>query len=590
MGKRPIFWKLYPSYLFLIVISILAVSWFSIRAQRSLHLEQTSSNLEARAILAKYQITDLLITGDRPAIDSLCKLLGSAASTRITVIFPSGEVIGDSDKDPSSMESHGNRPEIKQAFASGKGEEIRYSNTIQQRLMYKAIVIEKSGQVLGVLRTSIPITFIDQALNSVRIRMLIDGLIIAILSAALGLYISRRISKPLQRLKMGAERFSSGDLQRKLLIEGNTIEIDTLAEAMNEMAEQLGQRIDTITNQRNEQEAIFYSMIEGVIAIDSDSLIININNAAAKFFNLDIDAVEGKSLHRYIRSSALQRVVDETLISRKTASAEVEYEGRTRKYGEVTSTMLQGADGHQIGILIVVNDVTRMRQLEKMRRDFVANVSHELKTPITAIQGFVETLIDGAVEKTEDAKHFLGIIKKQSDRLHAIIEDLLSLARIEQGAEKESIELTSQPIGPVLQDAIDCCRQKAESKDISIELIAEGIITVPINTRLLEQAVINLISNAITYSENGSDVKIKANVFGDEVAISVIDTGCGIDAEHHSRLFERFYRIDRARSRELGGTGLGLAIVKHIALAHNGLVAVESEIDKGSTFTVKLPR
>lgn len=589
MVKRPIFWRLYPSYLFIIVITVIALSWISLRAQRELHLSRTAADLEARALLVQDQVATKISAGDFSAVDSLCKKLGKISSTRITVILPSGKVIGDSEEDPDNMENHGSRPEVVEAFSEGTGKQVRYSSTVAQQMMYKSITLERDGEQTGVIRTSIPLTFINTALESARMRVIIDGLIIAILSAAVGLYVSRRLSKPLERLKQGAQRFASGDLQRKLFIEDNTVEIQTLAEAMNEMAKQLDRRITTITNQRNEQEAILLSMVEGVIAIDTTGIIINLNRAAAEFFNLRVDNCQGMPLHNAIRSTTLQNAVSETTRSHQTVTVEVEMAGPVKKVAEITSSMLRGADGRQLGILIVVNDITQMRQLEKIRRDFVANVSHELKTPITAIHGFIETLRDGAIENHEDAHRFLDIISKQSNRLQAIIEDLLSLARIEQGADEDKIELMAKPVAPVLKDAIISCQQKAEAKNITLELNADASITGLINPRLLEQAIINLIDNAITYSDTGSTVKVKANTFSDGIAISVIDTGCGIESQYHDRLFERFYRVDKARSRELGGTGLGLAIVKHIALAHNGKVQVESEVGQGSMFTLHLP-
>ncbi|MCK5124707.1 MAG: PAS domain-containing protein [candidate division Zixibacteria bacterium] len=590
MSKRRIFWRLYPSYIILIVISILAVSWFSLRSQRQLHLEQTATNLEARALLVQSQLASRILEEDFNGVDSLCKELGQISSTRITVILPSGIVIGDSEEDPGLMENHCHRPEIEEAFQTGRGKQIRYSSTVKQRLMYKAILFESDNQQISVIRTAIPVTFIDKALSSAKIRVFIDGTIIAILAAMLGLYVSRRLSNPLERLKKGAQRFASGNLQHKMLLEGNTVEIDALAEAINDMAEQLGQRITTITNQRSEQEAILHSMVEGVIAVDTEANIINFNQAAAEFFNLNKEDVTGKPLYTAIRSTLLQEAVDKTLQHRKSITREVVFtEGETR-ITEITVSQLRGAGGHQIGALIVVNDISRMRHLEKIRRDFVANVSHELKTPITSIHGFVETLKDGAIENKDDAYRFLDIILKQSERLQAIIEDILSLARIEQSAEEEKIELSQCDLAPIMRDAIDSCEQMAATKNIRLELAANADISAVVNPRLLEQAVINLIMNAITYSDPDSVVMTKINEFADEVTIAVIDTGTGIAKEHHGRLFERFYRVDKARSREYGGTGLGLAIVKHITLALNGSIQVESVLGKGSTFIIGLPR
>jgi two-component system phosphate regulon sensor histidine kinase PhoR len=252
-------------------------------------------------------------------------------------------------------------------------------------------------------------------------------------------------------------------------------------------------------------------------------------------------------------------------------------------------TLLQDAQGKQIGALIVLNDVTRLRRLEKIRRDFVANVSHEIKTPITAIKGFVETLREGAVKNPDDAERFLGIIEKHVERLEAIIEDLLSLSRIERGTEREENELVEKSVKDVLDTAIRVCEVGAVARKIDIELSCPENLFSKMEPRLLEQAVVNLLDNAVKYSNEESSIRVEASQGEGEIILSVRDEGCGIEKKHLSRLFERFYRVDKARSRQLGGTGLGLAIVKHIAQAHGGHVNVESTPGKGSTFSIYLP-
>jgi two-component system phosphate regulon sensor histidine kinase PhoR len=256
---------------------------------------------------------------------------------------------------------------------------------------------------------------------------------------------------------------------------------------------------------------------------------------------------------------------------------------------QVRGTSLSGSQGEAVGAVIVLNDVTHLRRLENIRRDFVANVSHELKTPITSIKGFVETLLDGALDNREDAERFLKIVAKQADRLNSIIEDLLSLAKIEQSVEAADVQLEPSRLADVLQSAIDECGPKAAARGITMRLACADEILADVNPPLIEQAAMNLLDNALKYSEEGSEVLVEVVRRPAEIAIQVHDQGCGIEAEHLDRLFERFYRVDKARSRKLGGTGLGLSIVKHIVHVHGGHVTVESAPGKGSTFTIHLP-
>lgn len=535
------------------------------------------------------QIAKAIVAGNTVVVDALCKSLGQVSGTRITVILPSGVVIGDTDEEPANMENHDGRPEILEAKASGMGSSIRHSSTLHQRMMYRVIRCGETSPPLCYIRTAIPITFLDEALTSTRLRMFIDGLFIAIIAAVIGLVVSRRLSRPLEVLRQGADCFASGDLDSRLRIHGASVEIDALSQAMNTMAEQLGQRIAIITSQRQEQEAILYSMVEGVLAVDADARLISVNKAATRFFSLDANEVLGRTLHQVIRNPALQKTVDDALATRRPVRCEIIFAQGKMRIAQVSATVLQDALRHDIGALVVFNDITRIRKLENMRRDFVANVSHELKTPVTSIRGFVETLLDGAIDTPEDGRRFLGIIARQADRLNAIIEDLLSLSRIEKEAEEEKISLIMHPLDDVIEGAVTGCQPQAQAK--SIIIVAEKTnLEARVNPRLLEQAVINLLTNAITYSDSGATVTVSVEANENDILMAVTDTGCGISAIHHERLFERFYRVDKGRSREAGGTGLGLAIVKHIALAHGGTVNVRSQPGEGSCFTIGLPR
>jgi two-component system phosphate regulon sensor histidine kinase PhoR len=586
--KKRLLWQLYPSYLLITVISVMGVTWYASSSLRQFFLGQTASDLEARARLIEKQIEECLDPPDEKCVDLLCKRIGRRASTRITIILPSGKVIGDSREDPAKMDNHVDRPEFMRALTGPSGISMRYSRTLEKNMMYVGIPVRANEQILAVVRTAIPATAIDVALKEIQIRIAGAGLIIALFAAALSLIVSRRITRPIEELRKGAESFAGGDFQCTLPVTESE-EIGGLAEAMNEMARQLHERINTIIGQRNEIEGVLCSMIEGVIAVDMDERVLSMNNAAARMFGCNASEAQGRSIQEIVRNTVLREFVTDTLSSVKPVERDVVLSSNGDLFLSGHGTLLQDAQGKQIGALIVLNDVTRLRRLEKIRRDFVANVSHEIKTPITAIKGFVETLREGAVKNPDDAERFLGIIEKHVERLEAIIEDLLSLSRIERGTEREENELVEKSVKDVLDTAIRVCEVGAVARKIDIELSCPENLFSKMEPRLLEQAVVNLLDNAVKYSNEESSIRVEASQGEGEIILSVRDEGCGIEKKHLSRLFERFYRVDKARSRQLGGTGLGLAIVKHIAQAHGGHVNVESTPGKGSTFSIYLP-
>ncbi len=356
------------------------------------------------------------------------------------------------------------------------------------------------------------------------------------------------------------------------------------------MAAQLENRLQTVVSQRNQLEGVLSSMLEGVIAVSRDERIISINMAAARWFDIDPEKVRGRSLPEAIRNLALYKFVSRSFQSRAPLEEDVTIYRNGECILNVKSAPLLDVGPEPIGMLIVFSDVTQLRRLEDMRRDFVANVSHEIKTPLTAIKGFVETLHQNIVETPEEAERFLGIITKHVDRLNTIIEDLLMLSRIENEGEHGDIKREKTRLRDVLQNAVQICRPQAEEKRIGVELACDDRLEATVDPVLLEQAVVNLLDNAIKYSEREKAVRISARTADREIRIQVQDHGIGIEKKHLPRLFERFYRVDKARSRSLGGTGLGLAIVKHIAQAHGGHVAVESRLGEGSRFTIHLPR
>jgi two-component system phosphate regulon sensor histidine kinase PhoR len=588
-GKRKrLFTQIFPSYLIITLVAVLAISWYAIDALRTFYLKETAVTLEARARLIKYQVLKQNLL-QSPQLTQVCRELGRSTGTRITIVDRSGRVLGDSHKDPQIMDNHANRPEIIQAYAGNSGTSTRFSRTLQQNMMYLAIPVVKDSAVVAVVRTSLPLTTLQDVIGRIQNRIILGGSVVAVFAILLSFVVSRWISRPLEEMKQGAERFARGELDHQLRVP-TTAEIGALAETLNQMSQQLNERIKTILQQRNEQEAVLSSMAEGVLAVDKEEKIIRINQTASRLFKIDRAASRGMRLRDVLHNRELQEFVSQVLATSEHREAELSENVDTERYLKVYGTTLKDAEGTQIGALIVLNDITRLKQLENVRREFVANVSHELKTPITSIKGAVETLWDGALDNTEDAKHFLDIIIRQSDRLDAIINDLLSLSRIEQEYEQSEIKLEKSEIKTVIEAAMLDCQVKAEQKGINVTVDCPPDFKCPINAPLLQQAIINLIDNAIKYSKPGSRIQITAREKSNRAVISVRDWGCGIAEEHLPRLFERFYRVDKARSRKLGGTGLGLAIVKHVALAHHGSVSVESIPGEGSTFFIYLPK
>ncbi|MDI6854068.1 MAG: ATP-binding protein [Deltaproteobacteria bacterium] len=588
MGRKKLIWQLFPSYVLVLLISVAAVTWYASASWRRFYLEQTAKDLEMRACLAVVSMQERLTAGTTPT-DSLCKELGKLTATRLTLILPDGQVAGDSEEDPARMENHGDRPEFQDALKGRVGVSTRFSFTLRQDMMYVAVPVKEENQVVGVMRAALPLTAIARALKSLYLKIALGALVIVLLVAALSWMISRRISRPLDDLTRGARRFAQGDLSRKLPVPDSE-ELGSLAEAMNHMAAQLEDRIRTLTSQRQEQEAILASMVEGVLALNTEGRVITLNQAGARLLGVSPQAAANLSLREVVKDRELLWFVQRTRSSGEPVEGEVELKDDRERVLQIHGTSLRDADGRVMGTLLVFHDITTLKQLENTRRDFVANVSHELKTPITAIKGFVETLLAGALKEPENADNFLRIIAQHTDRLNEIIDDLLSLSRIEQDAERRQIVLTAQRIKGVLQAAVQICEAKAAAKGILLELTCPEELRASINAPLLEQALVNLIDNAVKFSPTGSAVAVEAERVGTEIAIRVKDQGIGIPKEHLPRIFERFYRVDPGRSRKIGGTGLGLAIVKHIAQAHGGRVAVQSTPGQGSAFSLILPQ
>ncbi len=588
--KKRLVWQIFPAF-FLIALASLAVAiWFATNALNFFFLKQTTLDLKDHIALLQNQIRPHFQDQQLPQIERICKEAGQLTDIRFTVILPDGRVVGDSRENPTHMDNHADRPEIRAAVAEGFGQSMRYSNTLDRNLLYVATAMRNGEHLLAVTRAALPVVFLDEQKKAIQWRMAGGGLVIALLVGVISLLATRKISRPIEELRIGADVFSSGNLEHKLAIP-DTEELASLAEAMNKMAGQLDRRLKTVVDQRNELETVLANMHEGIVAINTHEAIISMNRAAADMFENDREKATGRSVQEVVRNIELQTFVRQALATDDEQEDDISLFRPSETILNIRSSPILDVRGQRIGTLLVMADVTKLRRLENMRRDFVANVSHEIKTPLTAIKGYVETLFNQEVDSKEDAERFLGIIIKHVNRLNAIVVDLLSLSRIERTGEDSgsALDFADTRLGDIIQTAVQVCQKQADEKNISIEQRGELDLKAHVDATLLEQAILNLLDNAIKFSDDGNMVAIDVERRNGATGIHITDHGCGIARNHLARLFERFYRVDKARSRQMGGTGLGLAIVKHIVQAHGGQVTVVSRPGRGSTFSVLLP-
>ena len=480
---------------------------------------------------------------------------------------------------------------------SGKAADSRFDPATGRRFFAVAVPRPAAGTAVTV-RAIADTTASDRELARAQRALLAGTLACAAAALAAGYAVCRRVARPVEDLSRAAARLADGDID-VVIPATDLAELTDLADAVTMLRGQVVERGLLIGRQGTQQEAVLGSMIEGVLAIDARQRIVGLNRAAADLLGVDLDHALTRSLQEVVRNPDLRRFALKAIDCREPVEDDLVLRGLRDRTIRMRGTALRDLSGEG-GAVIVLNDVTDVQRLENVRRDFVANVSHELKTPVASIKGFVETLLEGAADDPGDRQRFLGIIAKQADRLATIIEDLLALSRIEQSEGAGNLPLEPVPVAQVLSAAVADCGTRAAEKSIRLETACPAGLVAEVNPPLLEQALINLVDNAIKYSDPGRTTWLSAAVepppgtdrpgpAGEMLVIRIRDEGCGIAAEHLPRLFERFYRVDRARSRRLGGTGLGLSIVKHIVQAHGGTIGVESEPDAGTTFTMRLP-
>jgi len=578
------FWKLGLSYLALLLIAFSVVYLYTLRTWRRSSLEASYQHLDSIARLAESRPPS---RAERDSFAAWAEWI-SESGARVTVVAPDGTVLADSDEDPSRMENHGDRPEVKTAWVEGRGRTIRLSESVNQDLAYLAVRASWAATGPVVVRLAIPLRTVDQAMDGLRAPLAASLLLALAIVAAITSVMSRRFSQRVARLKSVLQRVAQGDLRSETVVEGSG-EIAELQGWLNQAVERLAQSMRALEDERNQSAAILSSMSEGVAVVDRDERIRYSNPAFRRALHSGGDQTfEGRRLVEVTRQSEILAMVQGVLKGGERMEAAIATAGLKPRH-----FLVRAAPAGETGAVLVVLDVTEIRRLERVRRDFVANVSHELRTPLTAIQGFAETLLRGALDEPENSRRFVEIIRDHAWRLARLTEDLLKLSRIEAG--KLELEIRPISVASVVEQCAETARLKVAEKRQSLTVtVCEPPPFARADSHALLDVLRNLLDNAIQYTPEDGHVAIRVTLAGaegtEEVRIAVQDDGIGIPASSHDRIFERFYRVDAARSRKVGGTGLGLSISKHLVEGMGGRIELESQLGRGSTFTVVLPR
>ncbi len=521
-------------------------------------------------------------------LDKIADTIGGDLDVRATIISMDGKVYGDSGLDGEllrEIDNHIDRPEVQGAVRGGIGQAERFSDTLKADKLYVAKIFGKDS-AQGIIRLAVPLSDIDIISGKLK-GILVAALMFAFtVSVVLFFLVSVWISRPLKEISWIAQNIAHGDFsKRPSVVSGD--EIGDLSESIRFMSDQIKSKIEEVTTNKLRLEAVLWSMFEGVMVIDRSGNIILINQALKELLKIK-ENPSGKSTIEVIRNADIQDIAESVLRQPSgVLSREIAISTPVEKNLMVHATPV-ARDGKNEAAVLVFHDITELRRLEEIRKDFVANVSHELRTPVSNIQGYAETLLQGALDDRRNAKEFIAVIHSDSQRLAVLINDLLDLSKIESGKMALNLELNN--LKEIVNDACSKIQKKIQEKAINFNVaIPDNAKTINCDKEKIAQAVLNLAENAVKYTPEKGIVKIEASKGNGFIKVDVIDSGIGIPEEHIPRIFERFYRVDKARSRELGGTGLGLSIVKHIVQSHSGEVWVHSTPSKGSTFSFTIP-
>ena len=592
--RTSLFWKLGLTYLVLLLAVLASVDFYAARVLRQTYIRAANEHLSSLAQLAKDRPPSL---NDPAALASWVSWM-SRSGARVTVIAADGRVLADSAHDIETMKNHSNRPEFRQAMAVGAGQSVRHSHTLDRDLVYWAMRFDRPLGAPVIIRFATPLAQINTALAQVRWNLLEVSFLILLLGVVFSLLFSGRFANRVARLQEFSRRLADGDF-RPLAQESGKDELGNLARSLNGTAARLNATIQSLTEDRDRSAAILRSMVEGIAVVDARERVTFCNQAFAKLWDVTSAGIEGKPAVEVIRQTHILELIRQALAGGEILHGEISLGIAQPRSFSVTVAPIRSFNGviagsgaqqktEPFGAVVVLHEITDLRRLEQMRKDFVANVSHELRTPLTAIQGFAETLLTGALEDQQNNRRFVEIIRNHAARLSRLTDDLLKLSRIEAG--KLDMDFQAVDLEALIGAAVESARGAANQKRLSLAMASvKGILPILGDASLLREVMRNLLDNAIQYTPAGGSINIRAARREGFMVITVADTGIGIPQADQVRIFERFYRVDAARSREVGGTGLGLAIAKHIVEAHGGQIWVESTVAEGSQFHFSLP-
>jgi len=587
--RHSLFWKLALTFLALLAAVLFAVDFSAERALKDDYAATAFAQLASIAHIARARPPHLsaIPPTDPEEIAAFQKWVTQMAESgaRVTVIASDGTVLADSQSDARSMENHAGRPEVSDAFAHGEGHSTRHSVTIGRDLLYYALRQDVGVPSPVVLRFAIPLATVQELLGTFRRSLWVASFIILLLGGAASLLVSRGLSDRIERLKEFSRRVAEGDF-RPIASDPSGDALDKLGASLNQTALRMDKTIRTLTEERNLSSAILGSMVEGVAVVNGAERVAFANQSFAEILELHQAPEPGHALVEIVRQTEMIEAVRKVLAGEPRVEAEIVTGTLRQHFFAATVAAVHAGDTN--GAVVVLHDITELRKLERVRRDFVANVSHEFRTPLTAIQGFAETLLAGAMNDPQNRERFLAIIVEHSRRLARLTEDLLMLSKMD--ADRLELEIRRVSVTQFIESCIETARHRASEKEIDISVLpANGIPDIAADRRRLAEVLQNLLDNAVQYTLSRGKIAVSAQTRNGEVIFTVADTGIGIPKTDQSRIFERFYRVDAARSRELGGTGLGLSIAKHIVEVHGGRIWVDSEIGRGSQFHFTVP-
>jgi two-component system, OmpR family, phosphate regulon sensor histidine kinase PhoR len=552
-----------------------------------------TTSLEARLVTAGRLLHDearaLLSRGaDAETIGAFVRRAARPTESRVTLIAADGVVLGDSEVAPAELgrlENHRDRPEVHAALIAGVGRDLRTSASVGTTLMYVALPVRDADRVVGVLRLALPLSAVTSSYDAINRVMLAGGLVALAVAFGIGVFVAGRVTRPVVEMQAIARQMSEGQFAVRAPVRSED-ELGALGRALNVMVLRLREQIANLEAERAKATAILDGMVEGVVAVDGQESILLMNERARAMFGVGPGRGDGKPFLEVIRNADLHEIFRTSRTAGGVRHQELRLTHPAGRILRVTAVPLRLAS-EESGLVLVMDDVTELRRLEQVRTEFIANVSHELRTPLTAIQGYLETLLGGALDEPEHARRFVEIALRHTERLGRLLNDLTDLSNIELG--KVSLRLAPMPLRPLVDSVLELVSAKARDGGVTLHAEVSETVTVLADHDRLLQIVINLADNAVKYTPAGGAVTLRAHATAEgRVELSVSDTGIGIPRADLPRITERFYRVDKARSRELGGTGLGLAIVKHLVLAHGGDLAIDSEEGRGTTVRVLL--